>query len=78
MKKKLTLEILEDLLADEFGNEGENLEQMLWAARDEHAGLCLSCHAIEYGVEPDARCYECSDCGEFRVFGLEEVVMRLC
>jgi hypothetical protein len=78
MKKKLNLEILEDLLADEFGNEGENLEQMLWAARGENAGLCLACHAVEYGVEPDARCCECSECGEFRVFGLEEVVMRLC
>jgi len=76
MKKKLNLDILQQVLAEEFG--GDNLDAMLWAARDENAGLCLSCHSIEYGVEPDARCYECSECGQFRVFGLEEVVMRLC
>jgi len=74
--KKLTMEILQQILAEEFG--GDNLDETLWAARDENAGLCLACHAIEYGVEPDARCCECSECGEFRVFGIEEVVMRLC
>jgi hypothetical protein len=76
MKKKLDLEILQKILSEEFG--GDNLDSMLWAARDENSGLCLACHAVEYGVEPDGRCYECSECGEFRVFGIEEVVLRLC
>jgi hypothetical protein len=77
MKKRLNLDILKQILSEEFGGDN-TLEGTLWAARDENCGLCLSCHAVEYGVEPDARCYECSECGQFRVFGLEEVVMRLC
>lgn len=42
---------------------------------DNDAGLCLGCGAWAYGVEPDARKYECESCGESRVYGLEECLM---
>ena len=38
-------------------------------------GLCLACGAEAFGVEPDARRYECESCGAERVYGLEELVM---
>jgi len=39
-------------------------------------GICLSCGQIQYGgIEPDARGYECDDCGDFHVYGLEEALM---
>jgi hypothetical protein len=40
--------------------------------RAEDAGLCLSCGAAAYGVEPDARNYTCEACEEPSVFGIEE------
>ena len=48
--------------------------------RDETMGLgnpgcCLACGARVEGCEPDARNYECEECGEHEVFGLEECLM---
>jgi hypothetical protein len=40
MKKKLDLDILQKIISEEFG--GDNLDALLWAARDENAGLCLA------------------------------------
>jgi hypothetical protein len=41
--------------------------------RDEYDGLCYSCGEWKYGeVEPDARGYECEECGEQAVHGAEE------
>jgi hypothetical protein len=40
--------------------------------RAEDCGLCLACGAIQYGCGPDARSYECEDCGEPQVYGIEE------
>jgi hypothetical protein len=42
---------------------------------NEDAGRCLACGAEAYGVEPDAREYECEVCGEPQVYGLEELLM---
>jgi len=42
---------------------------------DEQAGICLSCEEEVYGVEPDARCYECEHCGAPKVYGVEELLM---
>jgi hypothetical protein len=42
---------------------------------NEDAGRCLACGAEAYGVEPDAREYECEVCGEPKVYGLEELLM---
>lgn len=40
-------------------------------------GFCLACGADAYGVEPDARRYECEACGERQVYGAEELLMRI-
>ena len=42
---------------------------------DEYAGFCLACGDQADGVEPDARRYECANCGESRVYGLEELAL---
>lgn len=39
---------------------------------DEYVGFCNACGGTDYGVEPDARGYECPDCGEHQVNGAEE------
>ena len=38
-------------------------------------GYCLACGAEKGCCEPDAREYPCDDCGEFKVYGLEELMM---
>ena len=38
-------------------------------------GFCLACGADAYGVEPDARKYECEACGAPKVYGLEELLL---
>jgi predicted RNA-binding Zn-ribbon protein involved in translation (DUF1610 family) len=40
-------------------------------------GFCLACGAEVSGVEPDARNYECEACGESKVFGAEELLIRI-
>ena len=44
---------------------------------DDNAGLCLDCGEEAYGVEPDARGYECESCGAKRVYGAEELLITL-
>jgi hypothetical protein len=39
---------------------------------DDCMGLCAACGADAYGVEPDARKYECGECGAHAVYGAEE------
>lgn len=38
-------------------------------------GLCLLCGAVDEGVEPDARGYECHSCERRGVYGFEEAFM---
>jgi len=38
-------------------------------------GVCVACGEMAYGVEPDARGYECDCCGKHRVYGLEEALL---
>ena len=42
----------------------------------DHNGICLCC-GLEHvgGHEPDAKGYECEDCGERSVYGLEQALM---
>ena len=54
-------EVLEAAEESEFGMEA--------------IGFCLGCGAENYGVEPDARGYECEECGESAVFGAPELVL---
>lgn len=42
---------------------------------DDHIGFCISCGEEHYGIEPDARKYECESCGERAVYGAEECLI---
>jgi hypothetical protein len=44
-------------------------------ARDDDTGFCLDCGNEQSGCEPDARNYECDDCGKRMVFGAAEILM---
>lgn len=41
----------------------------------DNPGFCLACGYEQDGCEPDARNYECEECGERQVFGAEEVLL---
>lgn len=43
----------------------------------DNPGFCLICGNEAYGVEPDARNYECESCGAEQVFGCEELLMEI-
>ena len=45
------------------------------AAADDNSGFCIACGAESCGVEPDARGYECDECGELKVYGAEELLL---
>lgn len=40
----------------------------------DNPGICLTCGADHDACEPDARHYECMECGEHQVFGAAEVL----
>lgn len=42
---------------------------------DSSEGFCLACGEIQYGVEPDAKKYDCESCGMPKVYGAEELLM---
>ena len=42
---------------------------------DDCLGFCINCGAEAYGVEPDARKYECEECGLHQVYGAEELLI---
>jgi predicted RNA-binding Zn-ribbon protein involved in translation (DUF1610 family) len=60
----LILKIVENLLENP-----SNLEKNL--------GVCLSCGHVMSNIEPDAMDYECEQCGEELVYGLEEITLML-
>ena len=41
----------------------------------ENIGFCIACAAEHYECEPDARRYECEECGEHTVYGAQELVL---
>ena len=41
----------------------------------ENLGICIACGEEHYNCEPDARKYKCEECGEMKVYGLEELVL---
>ena len=45
--------------------------------QDDNVGLCLSCGTEHYNIEPDARKYECEECGEKQVFGVEQILIEV-
>lgn len=58
------------LTADEIMEAAE--EQMFGM---DNSGFCLNCGAQRDGCEPDARSYECYECGSNEVFGAAELVL---
>lgn len=54
------------------------MDQVLTAVESgDYVGFCLACGMEHEGVEPDARKYECEDCGKRKVYGAEELMMML-
>lgn len=53
----------------------ELTEEEYIIASEENEGFCVACGETAYGVEPDARNYECESCGEEKVFGAEELLI---
>lgn len=51
---------------------GLSVDDILAAVEeDDNLGFCLACGEQAFGIEPDARKYECEVCGELRVYGAE-------
>ena len=49
-----------------------------WSLCDmDYLGMCVSCGEFDEGYEPDARRCECPACGQFEVYGIEEVIMMI-
>jgi hypothetical protein len=42
---------------------------------NEYEGLCIYCGEPAYGVEPDARKYECECCEKNGVYGVQELLI---
>jgi DNA-directed RNA polymerase subunit RPC12/RpoP len=57
--------------------EVDYLIEVLESGNPDYIGFCLECGAENYGCEPDARKYECEDCGQRAVYGAEECLMML-
>ena len=43
--------------------------------QNDNVGLCVGCGEEAFGVEPDARKYECESCEKRMVYGLQELVI---
>ena len=54
-----------------------NINDVIAAAEneEEYIGFCLACGLENYGVEPDARRYECEECGKEKVYGAQEILL---
>ena len=54
-----------------------NIDAVIAAAEneEEYIGFCLACGAEAYDVEPDARRYECDECGKEKVYGAQEILL---
>ena len=49
--------------------------EMIEEAMEDYIGFCIACGAAKDCCEPDAREYECDDCGQFKVYGAEELLI---
>jgi hypothetical protein len=54
-----------------------DMDRVIAAAEneEEYIGFCIACGAEAYDVEPDARRYECDDCGANKVYGAQEILL---
>lgn len=46
--------------------------------RDDMDGFCTNCNQVTTfgGIEPDAEQYECEECGEFSLYGMDYIIMN--
>ena len=44
---------------------------------DDNIGICIACGDEQFGVEPDARKYECESCGASKVYGAQELLFMV-
>jgi hypothetical protein len=65
---------LKEIVAELVSEYGSLEAAMLDGETD---GICRNCGNIQSGVEPDARMYRCENCGEDKVYGLEETIITL-
>jgi hypothetical protein len=49
-----------------------SLEEIEEAA-ELQCGFCVACGAMRKACEPDARHYQCDECGRHQVFGVDEL-----
>ena len=42
---------------------------------NDYEGLCIYCKSEAFDIEPDARGYECEECEEHGVYGMEELLL---
>lgn len=52
--------------------------QQIEEAAEHYCGFCRACGAERDTCEPDARRYECEDCGMAQVYGAEELAIMGC
>jgi Zn finger protein HypA/HybF involved in hydrogenase expression len=45
--------------------------------RDDGTGFCIACGASQKFVEPDAERYPCNKCKQPKVFGAEQILLRV-
>lgn len=65
-----------------INREALDMDRVLAAAEDSmfgmgNIGFCVRCGHEQDGCEPDARRYECEECGERAVFGASEIVLMV-
>tara|TARA_R100001443_G_scaffold51735_1_gene63575 strand:+ start:310 stop:507 length:198 start_codon:yes stop_codon:yes gene_type:complete len=53
----------------------EHIEANMFGTANE--GVCLECGDVRDGCEPDAQNYECWECGEHAVAGMEIALMMV-
>lgn len=55
-----------------------DIDQVITAAQaDDSIGICTECGFEQDSCEPDARQYECQNCGHMTVFGAQELAIML-
>jgi len=53
-------------------------DQLISAVQSgEDMGFCIACGAEHYGIEPDARKYDCEECDLPKVYGAEELLIMI-
>lgn len=43
---------------------------------EDYCGVCIECGNVRNDCEPDARNYDCYDCGKKSVFGMDEAILQ--